>query len=72
MPLRDAPLFGATDKLTVPLPEPELPDEIEMKLTLLVALQEHPLGAVTVSVSDPVPEVKKSAGLIVIGILARS
>jgi hypothetical protein len=53
VPLRAAPVFAATVKATVPLPLPVAPDEIVMKVALLVAVQAQPAGAVTGT--DPVP-----------------
>src|SRR6476660_8061906 len=53
VPLRAAPVFAATVKATVPLPLPVAPDEIVMKVALLVAVHAHPVPAVTGT--DPVP-----------------
>jgi hypothetical protein len=53
VPLRAAPVFAATVKATVPLPLPVAPEEIVMKVALVVAVHAHPVGAVTGT--DPVP-----------------
>jgi hypothetical protein len=56
-PLRAAPLlFAATEKLTVPLPEPLVPPVMVIQLFVLLAVQAHPLGAVTFTLYEPPPE----------------
>jgi hypothetical protein len=60
--LRAAPAFGATVKETVPLPLPVAPDEIAMKVALLVAVHAHPVAAVTGT--DPVPPVAPNADAV--------
>jgi hypothetical protein len=40
-PIREAPLFAATVKLTLPLPEPDGGDR-EIQATFVVAVHAHP------------------------------
>ena len=56
VPVRAAPLFAATRKVTVPLPVPLSPDVTVSQDAPLVAVHAHPLAAVTLSVG-PVPPV---------------
>jgi hypothetical protein len=42
-------VLAATEYRTVPLPEPVLPEVIVNHAAPLVAVQEHPVGAVTVT-----------------------
>jgi hypothetical protein len=51
VPTRPAPVFAATVKETVPLPDPEALDVIVTQAALLVALQLHPAGALTPTIS---------------------
>ena len=55
VPVRATPAeLAATEKLTVPLPAPEAPDVIVMKLgTLLTALQSHCELVVTLTLLTP-------------------
>jgi hypothetical protein len=64
VPLRAAPVFGATVKATAPLPLPVAPDEIAMKVALLVAVHAHPVAAVTGT--DPVPPVAANADAVMV------
>src|SRR4030095_12447830 len=43
------PLFAATEKLTVPLPMPELPESMVIQGALLTASQPHPASAFTLT-----------------------
>jgi hypothetical protein len=55
-PLReDVPLLAVTEYVTVPFPDPLAPDVIEAQLRLSVAVQAHPLPAVTATVAEPPP-----------------
>ena len=47
VPVRRAPVFGATSYETLPLPVPEEPDVMEIHATLLTAVHAHPEVAVT-------------------------
>ena len=40
-------VLASTEKFTVPLPEPVFPDEMNIQLSLDIAVQLHPLDAVT-------------------------
>jgi hypothetical protein len=53
MSLRDVPGFAAAVNATVPLPVPLVPELMVIHDAPVVALHEHPLGAVTLNV--PVP-----------------
>jgi len=53
LPDRAGPLFAAAVNATVPLPLPLAPDVIDSQPALLVAVQAHPLPAVTFT--DPFP-----------------
>ena len=53
--LRAAPVFGLTEKLTVPLPVPLAPLVIEIHGASLVAVQAQPAPAVTVTLPVPPP-----------------
>lgn len=57
VPVRDfLPEFAVTEKFTVPLPLPLVPDEMVIHdAALLVAVQSHPFCAVTII--TPVPPV---------------
>src|SRR5260370_566473 len=55
VPERAGPEFGATEKLTVPLPAPLAPAVIVIQLTLLTAIQLHPAPDVTVTDPGPPP-----------------
>jgi hypothetical protein len=46
-------VFVETEYLTVPLPVPEAPDTILIQITLLAAVQEHPVGEVTFTEAFP-------------------
>jgi hypothetical protein len=59
---RCALLLDATLNVTVPLPLPLAPEVIVTKLSLLVAVQLHPLGAVTLML--PVPPVALKLWLV--------
>ena len=59
VPLRAAAVeLAETEYRTLPLPLPLLPEVIEIQVTLLRAVQEHPLGAVTAMVPVYPPEPK--------------
>jgi hypothetical protein len=47
VPVRAAPVFACTEKLTAPLPVPEAPLVIVIQGSLLVAVQEKPAGRFT-------------------------
>src|SRR5947208_7535406 len=53
VPLRPAPVLGATAKATVPPPLPELPFEIEIQGAFETAVHAHPPSVVTAIVPDP-------------------
>jgi hypothetical protein len=54
VPVRELVLvFAATEKLTVPLPEPLLPEVMVIQLSLLVAVQAQLLGEVTFTLPLP-------------------
>jgi hypothetical protein len=53
VPVREPELVAATVSLTVPSPEPLAPDATEIQLAPLVAVQEQPAPAVTVTVISP-------------------
>ena len=53
VPERAGPVFAAAAKVTDPLPEPLLPDVIVSQGALLVAVQPHPLPAVTFTLLLP-------------------
>ena len=53
VPVRAAPALEATSKLTVPVPVPLVPPVILIQLAVLVAVQGHPPGVVTLN--SPVP-----------------
>jgi len=46
-------VFGTTEYLTVPSPVPVLPESMVIQAALLAAVQPHPLGSVTLTVSVP-------------------
>jgi len=48
-PARVAPLLAATEKLTLPLPEPLLPPVTVIQLSVVAAVQAQPVGAATAS-----------------------
>ena len=53
VPVRlDVPVFAWTENAAVPLPDP-LPEVTVIQAALLVADQEHPLGAVTAVLAEP-------------------
>lgn len=63
VPVRDEPDgFGATVKVTVPFPVPDVPSAIEMKAELLTAVHEQPGCVATPTVPLP-PAEPKDAGL---------
>jgi hypothetical protein len=51
-PARAAPAFAPTEKLTVPLPEPLLPEVTEIQAAVLAAVHAHPAGAPTVTAPE--------------------
>ena len=51
-------LLAATLICTVPLPDPEPPDVTVIHDALLVAVQLHPLVAVTATLADPPDDVR--------------
>ena len=53
VPLRAAPALAAIVNVTVPFPVPLLPDVTVINDALLVVVQLHVLGAVTVRVDAP-------------------
>jgi hypothetical protein len=59
VPLRnEAPVFGATEKSTVPFPDPPCTPVIMMKLALLIAVQLQPCPVETETVPVPPPDPK--------------
>jgi hypothetical protein len=57
VPVRElAPVFAATEYVTVPFPLPLAPEAILIQETLLAAAQLHPLDAVTVTLPDSASE----------------
>ncbi len=59
VPFRAAPLFDPTQKSTVPLPEPAVPESMEIQSALLFVVQAQPAPAVTLIVPVP-PETGRS------------
>jgi len=55
--------LAAMEKATVPLPTPVAPEVTVSQASLLVAVQEHPLGDVTVALLEPAV----AAGFIDVG-----
>ena len=56
VPIRAAPELAVTEYETVPLPAPELPPVIVMKVELLVTVQEQPAEVMTSKLPDPALE----------------
>jgi hypothetical protein len=54
VPVRAAPVFASTEKVTVPAPVPLAPVTIVIQLTLAVAVHEHPDDVVT-EIGEPAP-----------------
>jgi hypothetical protein len=67
VPLRAAPVFVDTLKVTVPLPLPLAPAVTETQLRVLVVVHAHPLAALTVTDVPVAPAAgtETDAGLIV-------
>ena len=55
VPLRAAPVFAATEKLTVPLPFPDAPEVTVIQLSALTAVHAQPVSAVTETDRVPPP-----------------
>ena len=62
--VRDAPLFAATVKFTVPLPLPDAPLVIVTNVALLVAVHEQPVPAVTGT--EPVPPAAANDDVLIV------
>jgi hypothetical protein len=59
VPVREvAVVLAPTEKLTVPLPLPLLPEEIVIQFALLAAVQLQPVDAVTTTLPVPVAWLK--------------
>ena len=54
--LEDVLVLAATDMATLPLPVPLAPEVMESHEAPLVAVQEHPVWVVTVTLPDVAPE----------------
>ena len=66
-PDRCNPPFAVIEKLTVPLPVPLAPDVMVKNASVLLAVQLHPAGALTVTLPVPPPAEKFwLAGLIAV------
>jgi hypothetical protein len=53
--LEVVPPFAETEKTTIPSPVPLLPELIVIQLSLLTAIQLHPLGTLTLTFPVPPP-----------------
>src|SRR5262245_9779072 len=60
-PGRFPPLLAATEKVTLPLPEPPLPPVTVIQLSIVDAVQAQPAGAATAT--EPVPAVAPTVWL---------
>ena len=54
--LDEVVVLAATEKAVVPLPLPLLPEDMVIQVALLEAVQEQPVGAVTLTFPVPAPE----------------
>ena len=52
VPWRSGPVFPGTEKMTVPLPLPLLPEVMVIQEALLTAVHAHPLEVVTLMLPD--------------------
>ena len=55
VPVLAKPELATTEKLTVPLPVPELPEVIVIHEALLTAVHPHPVCVVTFTLPEPPP-----------------